>query len=290
MSKYYCLIAGLPSVTLDDVKLTCPVPAFKTELDTILSDQDKLLMRWLFFKYDNHNLLSFLRKRPGYKFDGRGEFSEEEIREICDLLKEEDKTPENISVPAYFAKFVRRYYARFEETESIEFQLLEDYISALYYSEAIECRNVFLSSWFEMNLNIGNILTAQNCQKYGLDKSSYIIGENEIARQLRQSSARDFNIGKTFDYVAEVVQIAEDQDLIMREKRLDVMRWKWLDDNTFFKTFDIESVIAYMLRLEMIERRILLDKIRGEKTFRKLVSDMKRESSNTLEEFKKNNR
>ena len=290
MSKYYCLIAGLPSITLDDAKLTCPVPAFKTELDTILSDRDKLLVRRLFFKYDNHNLLSFLRKISGYKFDGRGNFSEEEIREICALLKEEDKAPENISVPAYFAKFVRRYYARLEETESIEFQLLEDYISTLYYNEAIECRNVFLSSWFELNLNIGNILTAQNCQKYGLDKSNYIIGKNEVSRQLRRSNARDFNIGKTFDYIDEVVQIAEDQDLIVREKRLDVLRWKWLDDNTFFKTFDIESVIAYMLRLEMIERWILLDKIRGEKTFRKLVSDMKRESSDTLEEFKKNNR
>ncbi|MDR2915303.1 MAG: DUF2764 domain-containing protein [Tannerella sp.] len=290
MSKYYCLIAGLPSVTLDDTKLTYSVSEFKTELDTILSDQDKQLMRWLFFKYDNHNLLSFLRKISENKFDGRGNFSAEEIREICNLLQEEDKVPEKIPVPAYFVKFIRRYYARFEEAESIEFQLLEDYISALYYNEAIECKNVFLSSWFEMNLNIGNILTAQNCQKYGLDKSSYIIGQNEIARQLRQSSARDFNIGKTLDYITEIVQIAEDQDLIMREKHLDALRWKWLDDNTFFKTFDIESVIAYMLRLEMIERWILLDKVRGEKTFRKLVSDMKQESSDTLEEFKKNNK
>ncbi len=290
MSKYYCLIAGLPSVTLEDTKLTYSVSEFKVELDTVLSDEDKRLMRWLFFKYDNHNLLSFLRKVSESKFDQRGNFSVEEIREICDLLQEEDKVPENISVPAYFVKFIRRYYARFEEAVSMEFQLLEDYISALYYNEAIECKNAFLSSWFEMNLNIGNILTAQNCQKYGLDKSSYIIGQNEVAQQLRQSSARDFNIGKTFDYIAEFMQITEGQDLIMREKRIDILRWKWLDDNTFFKTFDVESVIAYMLRLEMIERWVLLDKVGGEKTFRKLVSDMKRESSDTLEEFKKNNK
>ena len=62
-----------------------------------------------------------------------------------------------------------------------------------------------------------------------------------------------------------------------------------LDDNTFFKTFDIESVFAYLLKLEMIERWVTLDKARGEKTFRELVGAMKMGSENALEEFKRNN-
>jgi len=86
------------------------------------------------------------------------------------------------------------------------------------------------------------------------------------------------------------LQIVEIDDLMMREKRLDMLRWKWLDENTFFKTFDIESVIAYMLRLEMIERWVVLDKAGGEKTFRQLVSAMKQESVDTLEEFKEKNK
>jgi hypothetical protein len=75
-----------------------------------------------------------------------------------------------------------------------------------------------------------------------------------------------------------------------REKRLDALRWKWLEDETFYKVFDMESIIAYMLRLEMIERWIGLNKMRGKETFRKLVSDMKLESAETLEEFKENNK
>ena len=74
-----------------------------------------------------------------------------------------------------------------------------------------------------------------------------------------------------------------------REKKIDLLKWKWLDDNTFFKTFDIESVFAYLLKLEMIERWVTLDKARGEKTFRELVGAMKMGSENALEEFKRNN-
>jgi len=290
MSKYYYLIAGLPAISLDDTKLTYSVAEFKTELESVLSDSDKELLRWYFLKYDHVNLLSYLRKTVVREFDGRGVFSEEDIKEICYLLETEDKVPEKISVPAYFAEFIRTYYARFEEAEVAEYQLLEDKLSSLYYNEAIHCKNAFLASWFEMNLNIGNVMAALNCNKYGLDKNEYIVGKNEVAKQLRQSNARDFNIGNELDYMSELFQITEEPDFMMREKRLDVLRWNWLEERIFDRTFDIESVIAYLLRLEMIERWVLLDKVRGEKTFRQLVMDMKRESSESLEKFKENNK
>ena len=291
MSKYYCLISGLPSIALDDNKPVYSVAEFKAELDLILSEYDKRIMNWFFLKYDNKNLLSYLRESSFYEFDGRGVYTEEEIKEICDLLKSEERVPDKVSVPAYFADFIRDYYERFESNDNTDIHLLwEDKLSSLYYNEAIRCRNAFMASWFELNLNIGNMMTAYNCRKYGLDKEAYIIGDTEIAGILRQSEVRDFNTGNAPDYMNELMQITEEGDFMMREKRLDVLRWNWLEEETFFKTFGIESVIAYLLRLEMIERWLVLDKVHGEKTFRQLVADMKRESSETLEEFKENNK
>ena len=112
-------------------------------------------------------------------------------------------------------------------------------------------------------------------------------GHNEIAENIRTSNARDFGLGDSVEYLPELQRIAEETDLIVREKKIDLLKWKWLDDNTFFKTFDIESVFAYLLKLEMIERWVTLDKARGEKTFRELVGAMKMGSENALEEFKK---
>ena len=76
---------------------------------------------------------------------------------------------------------------------------------------------------------------------------------------------------------------------MIREKKVDLLKWQWLEENTFFKPFDFESIFAYLLRLEMIERWVTLDKQTGEQTFRELVSAMKKGSKNALEEFKRNN-
>lgn len=291
MSKYYYLISGLPAITLDDHKTAYTVSEFKTEITTVLSGRDQKLADWFFLQYDNRNLLAYLRNTPCYIFDERGIYTEEIIKEICDSMESEDRPPENMRVPDYLIEFIRDYYERFGDTEVSEYNVLwEDRLSAMYYHEAMTCGNAFLSSWFEMNLNIGNVMTAVNARRHGLDKEDYIIGENEVAEQLRHSSARDFNLGNSPDYIAELVQIAEEQDLMVRERRTDVLRWNWLEEHTFFKTFDIESVLSYLLRLEMLERWTGLDKVKGEETFRRLVTEMKQESQDTLNEFKENNK
>lgn len=77
---------------------------------------------------------------------------------------------------------------------------------------------------------------------------------------------------------------------MVREKKVDLLKWEWLEKHTFFKPFGIESVFAYLLKLEMIERWVTLDKTTGEKTFREIVGAMKKGSENALEEFKRNNK
>ena len=185
---------------------------------------------------------------------------------------------------------MKGYFSRLENEEAIDFHLLEDQLSASYFQEAMKCGNDFLASWFEMNLNMGNLLLTVNCRKYGLEKQNFIVGDNNVAVHLRQMRGREFLFDDSIEYMKELLHIAEEKEPMTREKRLDSLRWKWLDEQTFFTTFDIENVIAYLLRLEMIERWVKLDKLRGEKAFRQLVADMKQESADTLEEFKENNK
>jgi hypothetical protein len=301
MSKYYSLIAGLPDVTLEDTKLTYSVAEFKEVLAPILSRHDNKLVRWFFLKYDNANILLYLRSGSVNGFDERGVYTSDEIVELCNSLKNEKKIPPKMSVPKYIVEFLKQYYSRFEEKEeeedvddeeeTPEYNILwEDKLSSLYFNEAMTCRDMFLALWFELNLNIGNVLAVWNCREYGLEKEEFIIGDNELAKQLRQTNTRDFTPDIENDYNNELMMIAEERDLFAREKRLDVLRWNWIEDNILYKTFDFVSVIAYLLRLEMIERWIGLNKVRGEKTFRELVGDMKRGSSDALEKFKENNK
>jgi hypothetical protein len=291
MSKYYYLISGLPAISLEDTKLTFSVADFKAEIDPMLTIFDKRIVRWFFLKFDNQNLLAHLRNVPESVFDERGVFAEDTLKEICELMKSEDRVPRQTSVPAYFENFIREYYARFEDLSEPEHAVLwEDRLSSLYYHDAMKCYHKFTSSWFEMNLNVNNVMTAINCRNHGFDKGDFIVGNNETAKQLRMSNARDFNIGSSLDYLTELLQISEETDLRLRERRMDILRWNWLDEHTTLKFFDIENVLAYLLRLEMIERWLTLDQESGEKTFRKLVHTMKSESSEALEKFKENNK
>lgn len=290
MSKYYYLIAGLPNIALDDSKLTYSVSDFRTEVEGMLTSKDKKLIDLFYLKYDNKNLYAYIQN-PDSAPDPRGSISHETFNSLYRALKDEIKLPKDKNMPPYFVDFFRIYLE--EENKGDKAGVVsipwEDRLAALYYEYAMKCGNRFIAGWFELNLNINNILTAFTCRKYGFDKTQYIIGENEVAQNIRMSNARDFGLGDSVDYLPELQRIAEEPDLIVREKKMDILKWKWLDDNTFFKPFDIESVFAYLLKLEMIERWVTLDKTTGEKTFREIVGAMKKGSENTLEEFKRNN-
>ena len=290
MGKYYYLVSGLPDISLDDGKLAYTVADFRAEMEATLSAKDQKLIDLFFLKYDNANLLACLKEADA-PLDPRGRITREEFEAVYKALKEEEKLPKNEAIPAYHVTFIQRYLAEEQSEQKGEKAQVswEDQLAALYYEAAMKAPNPFVAGWFELNLNINNVLTAITCRKYGFDKSLYIVGHNEIAEQIRTSNARDFGLSDAVEYLPELQRIAEETDLYARERKIDLLKWKWLEDQTFFKTFDMERVFAYLLQLEMIERWVDLDKVRGERTFRELVGAMKKGSDHALEEFKRNN-
>lgn len=288
MSKYYYLVAGLPNIALDDSKLTYTITDFRRELDGVLSAEDKRLIDLFFLKFDNQNLLTQLAW-PDREGDMRGSITNEELQDLIKIVREDDTLPANSLIPPYFVDFLRLYSGSDNQEKTLSTISWEDRLATLYYAYAMKNSNEFVASWFEFNLNINNILTAYTCRKYGLDKADYIIGDNEIAEAIRTSNARDFGLGDTLDYLPALQRIAEESNLMVREKKIDLLKWEWLEENTFFKPFDIESIFAYLLKLEMIERWLTLDSTTGEETFRRIVGAMKKGSQNILEEFKRNN-
>jgi hypothetical protein len=116
------------------------------------------------------------------------------------------------------------------------------------------------------------------------------VGDTEISNQLRLSNSRNFELDESLDHLHALLRIAEETDLLQRELKTDLLKWEWLDEQIFVKVFNIESILTYMLKLQMMERWIQLDRATGNTTFRELVGEMKRGSSHTLEEFKRNNK
>jgi hypothetical protein len=137
--------------------------------------------------------------------------------------------------------------------------------------------NPFVSAWFELNLDVNNILAAMTARKYKMDVAKVPVGENLVAEALRSSNARDFGLADDLEYFEQLVRINDTVDLVEREKKIDLLKWNWMEDNTFFNYFTIEKIFVFLMKLEMIERWVSLDKEKGNELFRQLIDQLKDE-------------
>lgn len=279
MSTYYCLVAGLPDISLDDGKLSYSVSDFKAELYPGLSAQDRKLIDLFYLKFDNTAILKLLKNKDTV-IEDKGNFSAEELLQLIEAVREGD-TPDK-KYPSYLVNFVSQYLQLSQD----ELYRADDLLAALYYSYGMSSNNAFIASWFEFNLNLNNILAALAARKYKLEVSSVIVGATSICEQLRTSNARDFGLNETLEYFEALQRIADIEELVEREKKVDMLKWKWLEDESFFHYFTIERIFVFLMQLEMIERWISLDKEKGNELFRKMIQDLKNEVQ-IPEEFRK---
>lgn len=279
MSTYYCLVAGLPDISFDDGKLSYSVSDFKAELYPDLSAQDRKLIDLFYLKFDNMAILKLLKNKDTV-IEDKGNFSAEELLQLIEAVREGD-TPDK-KYPSYLVNFVSQYLQLSQD----ELYRADDLLAALYYSYGMSSNNAFIASWFEFNLNLNNILAALAARKYKMEVSSVIVGATSICEQLRTSNARDFGLNETLEYFEALQRIADIEELVEREKKVDMLKWKWLEDESFFHYFTIERIFVFLMQLEMIERWISLDKEKGNELFRKMIQDLKNEVQ-IPEEFRK---
>ena len=279
MSAYYYLVAGLPDISLEDGKLSYTISDFRAESYGDLSAKDQALIDLFYLKYDHADLLSLLKDKDAVT-QGKGNFSSEDLIQLIASVKEGEKP--DAKFPSYLYDFIAQYLA----LPADELYKAENLLASAYYAYAMKSKNPFIASWFEFNLNINNILAAFAARKYKMNVAEVIVGDTEVCEMLRTSNARDFGLSETLDYFEPLQRLVETDDLVEREKKVDQLKWKWLEDASFFHYFTAERLFVFLLQLEMIERWVLLDKEKGSELFRQMIQNLKDEVQ-IPEEFRK---
>lgn len=279
MSAYYYLVAGLPDISLEDGKLSYTISDFRAESYGDLSAKDQALIDLFYLKYDHADLLSLLKDKDAVT-QGKGNFSSEDLLQLIASVKEGEKS--DAKFPSYLYDFIAQYLA----LPADELYKAENLLASAYYAYAMKSKNPFIASWFEFNLNINNILAAFAARKYKMNVAEVIVGDTDVCEMLRTSNARDFGLSETLDYFEPLQRLVETDDLVEREKKVDQLKWKWLEDASFFHYFTIERLFVFLLQLEMIERWVLLDKEKGSELFRQMIQNLKDEVQ-IPEEFRK---
>lgn len=273
MANYYCLIAGLPEIDFSDSHPGYSMDELVEQLHESLTPWDaRLMANFFFLQRDCKNLVGYL-KDPEAELMYQGAFTKEQYH---DLVKSAEEMNFNVHrYPSFLSIFAREW--AFNKDKKGYFP--EDEILYLFYKYAIDnCSNKFVREWYQMNMDINNILTAILARKYGWNIADYIKGEGEVQEKLREENTPDFGLSREMDYMKELIQIAEQDDPVKKEKMIDALKWLWLDDNTFFEPFGIESVFAYMCKLEMQYRWANLDVEKGKESFEQIIENLRGEA------------
>ena len=278
MGNYYCLMAGLPDITLENTKQEVSMPDLREELEAVLSEKDKKVLYYFFLQKDCTNLVRLL-KNPKAEIDDYGNLG---MEQYVDLMTSAREMNFNVHrYPAFMSIFAREYaYNKDKEGYFPEEDMLYK-----FYQYAIEtCPNKMVRQWYKLNLDITNILTAMLARSQGWSVGDFIKGEGEVQEMIRENKTKDFNLGLEFDYIPQLMKIVDEEDPVRKEKMIDAFKWVWLDERTFFEPFSMEAVFAYLCKLQMLERWAKLDVEQGKETFRKIIDDLRGEAK-VPEEF-----
>lgn len=81
MGNYYCLMAGLPDITLENTKQEVSMPDLREELEAVLSEKDKKVLYYFFLQKDCTNLARLL-KNPKAEIDDYGNLGMEQYVDL----------------------------------------------------------------------------------------------------------------------------------------------------------------------------------------------------------------
>ena len=265
-SSYYALVAGLREYTLDAETKGFDIKDIIAEVEEALSSSDMKVVELLYTYYDCENIIN--RHGGSSVHNPLGLLSSEEV-------EEELRTPSRLAVP--LAKVIRAYAAP-ESEDAEDMDLSQPFAKSLmtaYYNLCAASKSRLLREWSNLDRTIRNIVAATVARRQGVAIESVIVGEDSTTESLARSSAADFGLRAELPFVEQLVTaVADEHNMIEKERKIDNIRWAELAELSTFDYFDLNAVIAYLVRVNMVARWAALDAKTGREMFERLVSEL----------------
>ena len=265
-TNYYTLVAGFREYTPEADRKGFDAAAIRAEVFEALTAADRREAELLYGYYDCENLSARRAGRTAH--NALGNLTADEI---AAELQQPSRLPEPLAA-------VIRAFAdpEGEDAETIETQQrFETALFTAYYDLCARSRSRFLREWARFDRTLRNITAALTARTLGRPVEEAVIGHDETAEQLRRSSASDFGLRGELPYLdALLAAVGDEQNLVEKEHKIDLIRWNEAEALSVFDYFDINAVIAYLVRINITARWAALDPSRGRELFERLMSDL----------------
>ena len=160
-----------------------------------------------------------------------------------------------------------------KDRETIEF-LMEGYcdekLNAEFYSEALQHKNVFIRDYFLFDLNVRNAKVKYLNKALGreADRDVLTFGEDAAPAVLEKAAAE-------FEEAAALEAVFAQADILSRERGIDDLMWEKISLLTTFNYFDINAILGFITKMNIVARWYRLDEQTGREMFKKLVDEVR---------------
>ena len=264
--NYYSLVAGLREYALDADTKGFDAKGIVEEILGEVSASDASEVRLLYGYYDCENILALRAGRSAH--NPLGNFTREE-------LEQELKAPRLL--PQGIARVVMAYAdPEGEEAEEIDTaRRFETALFAAYYDACRPARTRFLPAWTELDRTLRNVTAALAARAASRPVEEVVVGGGDVAEQLQRSSAADFGLRGELPFVDTVIAAMNDEaNLLEKERKIDLVRWEEATELATFDYFNINAILSYLVRINIVARWARLDAARGREMFGRLLAEL----------------
>ena len=102
-----------------------------------------------------------------------------------------------------------------------------------------------------------------------------VVGGGDVAEQLQRSSAADFGLRGELPFIDSVIAAMNDEaNLMEKERKIDLVRWEEASELATFDYFNINAILSYLVRINIVARWARLDAARGREMFNRLLAEL----------------
>lgn len=264
--NYYCLVAGLREYTLEADNKGFNAREVIDEISEELNKGDRHSLELFYGYYDIENIIGLKAGRS--RFNPLGNFSREEL---------EQQIAQPTTLPQYMSDVLRAYAdPEGEEAESIDVSLpIERNLYAAYYKACAESGCRYVREWAAFDRTLRNVCAAYAARRKGQEVEGVVVGNDDITEALARSSASDFGLKGELDYLDEVMAaVADEQNIVEKERKIDRIRWSMSDTLAEKDYFNINTILSYLSKLNIVQRWFALDERVGRAMYDELIASL----------------
>jgi hypothetical protein len=135
----------------------------------------------------------------------------------------------------------------------------ENTLGAEFYKKAAESKNRFIRDYFDFDGRLRNMKVAYLAKRLDKKGDAYFVDMPEA----------------DFEEDGQIKDILANDDFVLREQKMDELKWEKASDIARMDYFNMNTILAFLVKAKTVQRWAELDKAKGEEMFRKLVKEVR---------------